>query len=496
MDDSFDQGLKEILGILSVNLSKGEKVYMVGGMVRDILLSQPIHDFDLVCAGDVRRFAIKVANSLDAAFFMLNDRFLTARVINRKKDGYWSNIDIIQMRGSNIEEDLALRDITINAIAIDIENPRKLIDPLSGALHLRQKKLMACSSTAYSDDPIRILRSIRQSISFNLRIEPQTQATIKQAVPLLPDVSPERRRDELFRNLDIDNPVLSINLLDHFGIMELLFPEIFLLKKTPVTHFETSESVWEYRLKAIKKALMLEHLLVGNFPGDDSAELRGGQAVLKLGRFRAELQGYFNDRIHPDRSLRSLLIFILLIQSSMHIFKDDIDSISHALKNSVVFENHAKRFVLTNKEMTFLLKIAENCDLIHQLARKKGDLSGGEVYQYFHCMGSAGVLLCFVTLAETLASPDLVFPETQYLNELQICRTLMTGTFHKNEVWIKPAQWLSGHDLNKILLPQDRVQMGNWIEKIRFASANGEIKNKQEAIQYMKNNYVPSADDN
>ena len=59
MDYPFDQTTKEILDILLKNLSEGEKIFMVGGMVRDILMSQPIHDHDFVFVGDVRKYAIK-----------------------------------------------------------------------------------------------------------------------------------------------------------------------------------------------------------------------------------------------------------------------------------------------------------------------------------------------------------------------------------------------------------------------------------------------------
>ena len=492
MDYPFNQNLQEIFDVLLLNLSEGDKTFLVGGGVRDILLSQTIHDFDLVFSGDVRNYAIKVANSLSAAFFMLNDKYQTARIINRNTNAYWKNIDIIQMRGKSIGEDLILRDITINAMAIDIEDFSKLIDPLSGASHLKQKMLVACLPNSFTDDPIRILRAIRQSISFGLRIEPESLTYIKQAIPLLRDVSPERLRDELFRNLDIYNPSISIKMLDFFGILDLLFPEISEQKQIYIDGSKKTTTKWDQKVSIINKAVLLEKMLVGDFLNKGADNLRGSQATVHLGRFRIELKEFVRNQLHPDRSLLSLFYLTLILCENNNSFRNYIDAIPSKFSNLLSFDNYARKLVLTNKEKKFALKIVENHDLLHKLAYEKEDLTGGDVYQYFRSLGSAGILLCFLTLAETLASKDEIFPEKQYLRELQISRTLFTGYFHKEDEWINPPQWVDGYDLAKILVPKDRVLIGDWIEKIRVASADGLLKNKIEAIRFVEDNYLPS----
>jgi len=495
MDYPLNQNFQEIINVLLLNLPKGEKTFMVGGMVRDILLSQPIHDYDLVFSGDVRNYAIKVANSLSAAFFMLNDKYQTARIINRNSNDHWKNIDIIQMRGKSIDEDLILRDITINAMAIDVEDLLKLIDPLSGASHLKQKLLVACLPNSFTDDPIRIMRAIRQSISIGLRIEPKSLSYIKKATQLLVAVSPERLRDELFRNLDINNPSISIQLLDYFGILDLIFPELIEQKKNYIDESKKTTTKWDQKVNIINKAVMLEKILVGALHNKNTNNLRGSQAIAHLGRFRTELKEFVGIHLHSDRSLLSLFYLTLLLCEQNNLSSKLIDSIPQGSSNFLRFENYVTRLVLTNKEKKFALKIVENHDLLHKLAFEKEDLTGGEVYRYFRLLGSAGIMLCFLTLAETLASTDEIFPETQYLHELQISRTLMTGYFHKEAVWINPPQWVDGNDLAKIFNPKDKILIGNWIEEIRIASANGLLKNKQDAIRFVEENYLPFMED-
>ena len=68
------------------------------------------------------------------------------------------------------------------------------------------KLIRACSDTSLKDDPIRILRAVRQAVALNFKIEAETRKAMKQAAPLLPKISPERQRDELFKILEGPHP--------------------------------------------------------------------------------------------------------------------------------------------------------------------------------------------------------------------------------------------------------------------------------------------------
>jgi poly(A) polymerase len=132
--------------------------------------------------------------------------------------------------------------------------------------------------------------------------------------------------------------------------------------------------------------------------------------------------------------------------------------------------------------------------MIHSLAMKNDELKGGEVYQFFRKLGPAGILLCFLSLAETMASVIQVFPEKEFNSEMQICRTLMTGYFQKSDEWINPPLLVNGHDLKKIINENDAFFIGDWLENVRIATAEGTLSNKADAIQYVKKNYLPSSD--
>ena len=114
-------------------------------------------------------------------------------------------IDFVNFNGPTIIDDLKNRDFTINAMAANISEPERIIDPLSGEKHLKQKKLCPCSGNSFYDDPVRTLRAIRFLSELDLTIDDQVIKSIREATEFLYRISHERIRDELFKILSGKN---------------------------------------------------------------------------------------------------------------------------------------------------------------------------------------------------------------------------------------------------------------------------------------------------
>ena len=110
-------------------------------------------------------------------------------------------------------------------MAVNINDPQKLIDPLGGAQDLRDKIIKACSSSSISDDPIRVLRAIRFAAEGNYKIAEDTRKLLKIGVPLLECSSAERKRDELFKIAALDQVSVAFRALDWLGVFPVLFPD-------------------------------------------------------------------------------------------------------------------------------------------------------------------------------------------------------------------------------------------------------------------------------
>ena len=181
-------------------LLPGDSIFLVGGAIRDILIARPIKDIDFVVSRNPREIARKLADELDAAYFVLDEERNTCRVLLEQKSQNKIIFDFAQMRGGSIEEDLMKRDFTINAMAVDLSKPNVIIDPLRGEKDLIDKQLRLVTSTSLTDDPIRTIRAIRYAVNLGLRIEKDTSIRIHSAIEDLDRVSMERKRDELFKD--------------------------------------------------------------------------------------------------------------------------------------------------------------------------------------------------------------------------------------------------------------------------------------------------------
>ncbi|RIK24228.1 MAG: hypothetical protein DCC54_13940 [Anaerolineae bacterium] len=225
------------------------ELYLVGGATRDAMLGRVSLDLDLVAPSDGIKLARRVANSLGADVFPLDDERDTGRVIVTHPDGSREKLDFASYRGDSLEDDLRNRDFTVNALAVDLRT-MSLLDPLSGAADLRAKKLRACSDASMRDDPIRVLRGIRQAAAFGFQIEPETRKMMKSAAPLLGQVSSERVRDEFLKILEGPQASASVRALDMLGVIHFILPELEAMKGVgqPEPHIY---DVWEHTLQVL-----------------------------------------------------------------------------------------------------------------------------------------------------------------------------------------------------------------------------------------------------
>ena len=166
---------------------------LVGGAVRDALLLRRAEylDLDFVLPTDAVQTARSLAGHYKAGFVVLDAERQIARVVFKD-----ATVDLAQQEGNSLETDLHRRDFTINAIAYN-PHTEKFIDPLQGMVDCRAGVIRMVSQSNLEDDPLRLLRGYRQAAQLGFRIEPETQAVIRQLAPLLGQVAAERVQVEL-----------------------------------------------------------------------------------------------------------------------------------------------------------------------------------------------------------------------------------------------------------------------------------------------------------
>ena len=190
----------------------GLRLFMVGGSVRDHALGHACADIDLVCAQDPTSIAKTFARTFKGHWFSLDATRNYSRVI--LPPPHASQFDFSPLRAPDLNGDLALRDFTINAMAIDLADladfadtrssittyPRPelpIFDPLHGLEDLSHKRLHLCSPTVLHDDPLRILKGLRHCATLGFRLSPATGSACKSAARGLAEIAPERNRSEI-----------------------------------------------------------------------------------------------------------------------------------------------------------------------------------------------------------------------------------------------------------------------------------------------------------
>jgi putative nucleotidyltransferase with HDIG domain len=469
-------------------------VYLVGGAVRDAILGREVHDLDFAVSQNALKFARTLADKLSAAFYPLDAENDTARLVIIHEDGARDILDFAGYRGESLEDDLCGRDFTVNAIALDLRNG-EILDPLGGLADLRAKCLRACSETAMRDDPVRILRAVRQAAGYGLTIDKHTREQMKEAVPGLSLVSAERVRDELMKILAGPQPDTALRALDLLGVLPSVLPELAAMKGVTQSPPHVQD-VWSHTLSILRHLETILDLLAPQYHEEKSnADLYSGLLVLKLGRFRAQLAEHLAQKLNTDRPLRGLLFLAALYHDIEKPATRSVEEsgrirfFTHEDRGAQTILRRAIALRLSNDEMDRLKLIVANHMRIHahtDRLRKGQPITRRAIYRFFRDTGPAGVDVILHSLADMRATYETTLPQDHWVAELDICRTLLEAYWETPEQVVRPPQLLNGDDLITEFNLKPGRQIGQLLEAIREAQAEGIFSSREEALAFAR----------
>lgn len=246
----------------------GFELAIVGGPVRDALLGRVTNDLDFTT--DARPDDIlRVVEPLATATWDIGRAFGTigakvrgeqVEITTYRADSY----DGVTRKptvefGDTLDQDLARRDFTVNAMALRVPGPA-LVDPTGGVEDLVAETLRTPSDpgVSFGDDPLRMLRAARFASQLGFSLDPATERAMSELRETLAIVSPERVQGELVKLLRTDDPARGIRLLVETGLMELVLPEVPALRLEIDEHHHHKD-VYEHSLTVLRQAIDLEH---------------------------------------------------------------------------------------------------------------------------------------------------------------------------------------------------------------------------------------------
>ena len=197
-----------------------EDDYLVGGCIRDLLLAKSPVDFDIVTFGDVWAKAAAIADRFGAHAFWLDRQRGVARIALKDER---VKIDVCAPKAGTIADDLRLRDITINAMAMGLKRG-DLLDPLDGMHDLQAGHIRIISAQNLADDPLRVLRCLRFAVMLGFSLPDDTMAVLRMFAPQVRSAAPERIKQELMSALSLPCGSDLFLLLEDAGLIPVLFP--------------------------------------------------------------------------------------------------------------------------------------------------------------------------------------------------------------------------------------------------------------------------------
>ncbi len=459
-------------------------VWLVGGAVRDHILQRGVRDYDFVVDGDAVDLARKFANDLDAGFYILDRTRETARVIEQEHGRHLCTYDFARLRGADIETDLKSRDFTVNAMGLDVLAPEHLCDPCGGVQDLHDAKLRVCSKSSIRDDPVRTIRAVRLASRLKLQMTADTVELVREGIPGLIGVSPERKRDELFEILKDPRPDRALRLLDHFGITRIVLST----SSGGDGELEPYPIVPE-SLRTVDAAVELITMLTNLRNPDAVANATLGLAITHLSRFRSGIKSYLDRHIAYDQRVIQLFYLSTLlsvpsadIRSETPLTEGEIELQYQRMKRA---ERISRALRLSNLEVGWIRKCLQS-QVEFGDGRRAPSESPSDIYRYYRKVAEAGVAGILLYLARVIGAEAFPPDQGRWTVQLEIAAKSLSAYFESPHTSISPKPFLNGDELMELLGLGSGSEVGLLLEHMLEAQVSKDVNSREEAIIFAK----------
>jgi len=463
--------------------------WLVGGAVRDHLLERAVHDWDFAVDSDPMGLARAVGDALGGAFFPLDEERGTARVVIASEARGPVVLDFSIIRGGTLRADLAKRDFTVNAMAVD--EAQVLIDPLGGEADLRAERVRAVDEKAFRDDPVRLLRAARLETELGFETEPLTESWMRRDARLLAQPAAERKRDEFVRGLGAPGSAGFVQRLDDLELLRYLVPELESLKG--VTQTPPRFDVWRHTLNALDTLEQVIATVVGK-PAlatsgacIDTPEMAWGTLARALGQFAGEINSHLTVTVSADRDRMVLLKLATLLHDlgkpgSRSLGEGQwVHFYGHESAGARMAAGRMRALRFSRVEGARVGTIIEAHLRPAQLARAER-VTRRAIYRYFRDTGDAGVDTILLSLADNLAARRTDLREDRWMRRLDAAELLLHHFFERRQETVSPELPVDGYDLMRELGLEPGPKIGEILDALRESMAAGEIETREDAL--------------
>lgn len=462
-----NEAVKKIYAIAS---QRNCSIYLVGGYVRDALLSSDDmkvshKDYDFMVLGaDALGLARDLADKLPGHFVMLDESQDTARVVS--DDG--STFDFAGCVGGSVETDMRRRDFTVNALCWDASRPDEVIDFVGGISDLEKKKIRAISEQSFLDDPLRLLRAYRFAARLDFEIDSECDAYINKHAQLISDVAAERICAELFVLLDSPSAGKFIRLMGDNGLLEAIFLELKDTRRVTSNAFHHLP-LFEHSVESLVQAEAAYPQMPDWVKERMLEPLSAGVSRLAA----TKLAALIHDIGKPDTWV--------ITDEGKHTF------IAHDKLGAEMCEPLAKRLKWSKPVERFIEKLVR-WHLRPGHLFQQGTPTDKAKYRFYRTIGDELPELIVLALADfrSTCGPGLQVGRREAEENLfELLRNFSVIQVGK----VKESRFLNGTDLMNLLGISPGPIIGDILEDLLEAQALGEVKSPEDAGSLAKKLY-------
>jgi putative nucleotidyltransferase with HDIG domain len=448
------------------------RIFLVGGFLRDVLLSRKSVDYDFATERQALETAACFARAIKGAYVLLDEERGCARVV-KKKGKTIHTYDFANFREKSLLQDLTHRDFTINTLSVALSRVRerdvirdKIEDRKNGLPDIQKRTIRMVSPEVFQEDPLRILRAFSLKALLRFRIDPATAKQIRKDKDRLRTVSFERISVELFKILESERASPVVNQMDRIGLMVKVIPQIAGMVRClqgPYHHLD----VWRHSKETLKQF----------------------EKIARACARRPDIQTYLDGSLGGNRSRKALVKLAVLLHDvgkpeTRKMVEGKYSFHAHEHMGKKITRHVARMLKLSTRERHALE------DMV-QLHLRPGYLSNDPwptdraVYRFFRDAGEESVSILLLSLADQKATRGPLTPESDQKHHERICWALIDEYFRKQRE--KPLPRLvTGHDVMRRLNIAPSREVGRILSVIEEKQALGKIATKQEAYAEME----------
>lgn len=453
----------ELLNLIRNNFS--EEIYLVGGSVRDFAMDKTSLDRDLIVAGvDARDFAIRIAEFFNAVFVPLDEVNRIYRVVLPDKINYF---DITNPVEGSIDKDLARRDLTVNAVAVNLST-MEILDKFDGLNDILNKQLNSVSEKNFIDDPLRILRAFRFMSVLGFKMSDELMCIIKKHINLLNLPAVERINYELLKLFGGNFAYDTLLSLDNTGGLEVLFPFVSEIKRVPPnTHHHLD--LFYHSLETVRQIQLL-YLNAENEVQSHLEEVSFGAhprlAFLKFAGFMHDIGKFSTWSIEED--------------TGRHRFIKHDDA---GAKLAVPF---LKKMNFSNKQVDYLTSMIKNHMYPSQVISAP-ELNEKVMMRYVRKMEDNSIDVIILAMADRFSALGEAVTEDMVNQNISGLQNLMNFYISVKDSLEPLPKLLTGNEIMSLLNIKPSPLLGKIITALHDAQLSGDVMTKEHAIDFVMN---------